>query len=68
MTIQQQLKTIRLQAGLTQKALAEKLGVTKSYISNTENGGEISRPQAGIWASACGYELFENIEFRPKKT
>lgn len=32
------LKDLRLKRGLTQKQLAEKLGVTQQYLSHFENG------------------------------
>ena len=46
MSFASRLKQAREQAGLTQQAFADKLGVTKNSISNYENG--VSRPKWDI--------------------
>lgn len=66
MKINKQLRNARISAGLTQQALAERLRVSKSYISNIEQGVGISEEQADFWAAACGYELISILYLRPK--
>ena len=46
MSFASRLKQAREQAGLTQQAFADKLGVTKNSISNYENG--VSSPKWDI--------------------
>jgi len=40
MTVAQQIRKTRMQAGYTQKELAEKLGVIQQYVSKIESGRE----------------------------
>lgn len=68
MTLQQQLKSMRQQAGLTQKQLAEKLKTSQSTINMAEKGyGSMANPSIGYiteWAKVCGYSVaivFEKI-------
>jgi DNA-binding XRE family transcriptional regulator len=40
-------------AGLTQEALARRLGISKKTVVRGEGGGTISRPLLVAWALAC---------------
>lgn len=52
------LKAMRTQAGLTQRALAEALEMDQSYLSRMERGvREIDLALAQRWARACGHEI-----------
>lgn len=42
MQLHQKLKDSRLNAGLTQEALAQELGVSRQTISNWESGASLS--------------------------
>lgn len=54
----EQIKNARLSAGLTQKDLANSIGVTKSCISNIECGYATPSPQI-----ICKIEDFLNVKF-----
>jgi transcriptional regulator with XRE-family HTH domain len=59
------LKAMRVGAGLTMAALAEKTGISKSIINHVENGRSASTLEViAKWCDACGYEL--DIRFDPK--
>lgn len=50
-----QLKQWREEAGLTQRALAEELGVVYSYVAKCESGGRRMDPlEYAAWCKACG--------------
>jgi transcriptional regulator with XRE-family HTH domain len=69
MTLPQQLKALRLSAGLTQEQLSKLLG-NGSYSKQTVSAIEHGSREAGLklindWAKACGYEyegVFKKIE------
>ena len=58
MSFASRLKQAREQAGLTQQAFADKLGVTKNSISNYENG--VSSPKWDILL-----KIFDVLHFDP---
>ncbi|MEM1353901.1 MAG: helix-turn-helix transcriptional regulator [Planctomycetota bacterium] len=52
-----QLKLWREEAGLTQRALAEELGVVYSYVAKCESGGRRMDPlEYAAWCKACGVQ------------
>jgi transcriptional regulator with XRE-family HTH domain len=54
----QNLRAVRMKAGLSQKALAEAAGVTRTYLNQVEGGGRrISLEMADMLAKAVGAEL-----------
>lgn len=54
-SIGSQIKALRLDAGLNQSGLANRLGVSKQYISGVEAGKEtLSLEQVEKFASALG--------------
>ncbi len=61
------LTTLRAQSGLTQSELAEKLGVTQSYVSKLEHSKSDKLCIADVhnYVGALGYETSLNI-FKPK--
>jgi transcriptional regulator with XRE-family HTH domain len=63
-----QLSTARLQAGLTQTGVAEKVGVSRQHISNIETG--ITSPTVRVlrdYLQACGSDL-ANFFYGPLPT
>lgn len=48
------LKRVREEAGLTQRALAQELGVLQSYVAKSERGGRRLDPlEYAEWCAAC---------------
>lgn len=73
MNIGQRIKRARIEKGLTQEELAEKVGVQKSAVAKWENGrvSEIKRSNLAKISKALGINpnsLLENIEKEPVKT
>lgn len=63
-----QLKAWREESGLTQRALAEKLGVVYSYVAKCESGGRRMDPlEYAAWCKACGIDQAPAIEAIWKK-
>ena len=56
MTLEEQIKHYRKQAGLSQEKMAEKIGVSRQAITKWENG--VSQTK-GYWGTTCVY-LFAN--------
>ena len=53
-----ELKALRSQAGLSQKQLAEILGIGQDLISRSESGGRrVDVFELTLWAHACGTTL-----------
>jgi transcriptional regulator with XRE-family HTH domain len=53
--VRHRLRIAREYAGLEQEELAERMGVTRSTVSNAENGhGSPRRTTINAWALACG--------------
>lgn len=50
------LREMRLKRGLTQQELADKIGVSESYISQIENGKMVSIKKLDKMAKALGCE------------
>ncbi len=48
------LKLLRIEAGLTQIDLAEKLGITQGMLSRIERGGTTTTEVVERWAEVCG--------------
>ena len=62
-TIKQMLCGVRTQSGLTQKAVADKLGVPATNISRLESGRLTpSVVTIDAFVRACGYELNMSVE------
>ncbi|MEM6259410.1 MAG: helix-turn-helix transcriptional regulator [Planctomycetota bacterium] len=58
-----QLKQWREEAGLTQRALAKKLGVVNSYVAKCESGGRRMDPlEYAAWCKACGVEKTDAVK------
>ncbi len=56
MDLNQRLRRLRQDAGLTQIDLADRLNISQSYISKIERGfTRIPADEAIEWASACGF-------------
>ncbi|MDO5356147.1 MAG: helix-turn-helix transcriptional regulator [Conchiformibius sp.] len=56
------VKQLRQAAGLTQKQMAQLLGVTQSHISKIENGDRYMDVLFYIdWCAACGQNAGEEI-------
>jgi len=53
-TIARSLKAARSKAGLTQMALAERMGITQSRVAQAENGVSVSQVYIGRVLEACG--------------
>jgi len=49
----EQLRALRVEAGLTQAAVAEAIGVTNTYVSALESGRKPAPPQALVTALAA---------------
>ena len=63
------LKKIRIEKGLSQEDLAEKIGSTRQYISNVENGKTLSLKMIDKIVEALGIEaaeLFETDKYKGK--
>ena len=56
------LRELRLEAGLTQKALAESMGVTVQAISHLEQGPDARLSTLIAWCNAVGVSLAELSE------
>jgi len=53
--VRHRLRIAREYAGLEQEELAERMGITRSTVSNAENGkGAPRRTTINAWALACG--------------
>ena len=62
-TIKQMLSGVRQESGLTQKAVADKLGVPATNISRLESGRLTpSIVTIDAFCRACGYELNMSVE------
>lgn len=60
----QRVKTLRLQAGLSQEAFADKCGLDRTYISGIERG--VRNPTLeviGVIADGLGIELKDLFDF-----
>lgn len=54
----EQLGEARRAAGLTQQQIADLLGISRSHVTNIENGVKGTTPEdVERWAAACGYEV-----------
>ncbi|ATA22513.1 helix-turn-helix domain-containing protein [Gibbsiella quercinecans] len=61
----QRVKTLRLQAGLSQEAFADKCGLDRTYISGIERG--VRNPTLeviGVIANGLGIELAALFKFQ----
>lgn len=57
-----QMKNMRLSAGLTQKHMAERLGVNQSHISKIENGDRYIELLFYMdWCGVCGQNAAQSI-------
>jgi len=55
--VARQMQTVRMQAGLTQAALARRMRTTQSVVSRLESGTNISIGTLVRFAEACGSRL-----------
>ena len=56
LTFAQMVRAIRETDGVSQSALADRLGIGKSYVSDVENGRKLPTvAKAAEWAEALGY-------------
>lgn len=63
-TFGRDLREARRRAGLSQRAVAQRLGVSQSYVSLVERGlRDPPLSSMGAFAEALGYEL--TVAFRP---
>lgn len=67
--IQKKLKSalaeMRKATGLSQSAVAKKMGTTQEYACKMEGSGPVSLEKAVDWAKACGFTakvVFKNAE------
>lgn len=61
-----ELRRLREEAGLSQDALAERLGVTREHVSRIERSKtQTNVDKAAQWAEACGYDLMLVPRERP---
>ena len=67
MNVVENIKTIRLEKGISQKILADSLGVDISSISNVENGKrELKVSELAIIANCLGVDVIDLFTY-PKK-
>lgn len=67
MNVVENIKTIRLEKGISQKILADSLGVDISAISNVENGKrELKVSELAIIANSLGVDVIDLFTY-PKK-
>lgn len=67
MNVVENIKTIRLEKGISQKVLADSLGVDISAISNVENGKrELKVSELAIIANCLGVDVIDLFTY-PKK-
>lgn len=60
--IPQQLRAWRKDMGLTQDAVAERLGISKQHVSNIETGARSLPPELlGPWVELLGRKLVQEI-------
>lgn len=63
--LKKELKKLVIDSGLTQKEVAEKIGVKPQQYTNIVNKENLAFRDVKRIAIACGYELF--VEFVPVK-
>ena len=61
--IGQQIKNVRRQLGLTQREVAERLGISAPYLSSVENGRE-NVTVGQLWAIAQALDVEMHVEMR----
>jgi len=67
-TREDRLRKAREEAGLTQKELADEIGVSKRSVINYEGGATVKRPVLLAWAFRCAVPLLwltDGIEGEP---
>ena len=67
-SVAREMLQARLRAGLTQQAVADKMGTTKSAVSRLESAGKYTPSMSSLkkYAEAVGCEL--EVHFHPQKS